>query len=288
MKKFFVLICVAVIMFILGNVVQANEVALVFNANDIFNYATEDNTRLNQQGKARRIHECPTGRYYLTYNDSAREDDADAYQDIQSIANILGWEAFAGHQGACHLQLWLKGGSNALNWGEYVVVNNGFTGSSVNGETEWTVDHSSGSVHFNTVLGDCNAGHCNAISSYHPAEYLWSVAGDFTASGQGLVIGQQYTIWFDAILNNWHYVDDYGNDTWGGYLQPHVEGTIVATAFPAAIVDQIDKIVDCETTAKNHGKFVSCVAHLTNDWMEEGLITGEEKGAIMSWAAKQK
>jgi hypothetical protein len=29
-----------------------------------------------------------------------------------------------------------------------------------------------------------------------------------------------------------------------------------------------------------------CVAHLTNDWMEEELITAEEKGAIMSWAAK--
>jgi hypothetical protein len=28
------------------------------------------------------------------------------------------------------------------------------------------------------------------------------------------------------------------------------------------------------------------VAQLTNDWMMDELITGEEKGAIQSWAAQ--
>jgi hypothetical protein len=50
--------------------------------------------------------------------------------------------------------------------------------------------------------------------------------------------------------------------------------------------DGFEEIAACAANAKNHGKFVSCVAHLTNDWMEEELITAEEKGAIMSWAAK--
>jgi len=45
-------------------------------------------------------------------------------------------------------------------------------------------------------------------------------------------------------------------------------------------------IVECAEKANNHGKFVSCVAHLTNDWLKNGDITAEEKGAIMSWAAR--
>ena len=47
------------------------------------------------------------------------------------------------------------------------------------------------------------------------------------------------------------------------------------------------EIIDpCAYGAKNHGQFVKCVAHATNDLMKDGVITGEEKGAIMSWAAK--
>jgi hypothetical protein len=49
-----------------------------------------------------------------------------------------------------------------------------------------------------------------------------------------------------------------------------------------------DLIADCSIGAKNHGKFVSCVSHLTNDWKNAGLISGEEKGAIQRCAAKYK
>ena len=45
-------------------------------------------------------------------------------------------------------------------------------------------------------------------------------------------------------------------------------------------------INDCASNAKNHGKFVSCVAHLTNDLKKAGLITGSEKGSIQSCAAQ--
>jgi len=47
-----------------------------------------------------------------------------------------------------------------------------------------------------------------------------------------------------------------------------------------------DLIAECADGASNHGDFVSCVAHLTNEWKRAGLITGQEKGAIQSCAAQ--
>jgi hypothetical protein len=47
-------------------------------------------------------------------------------------------------------------------------------------------------------------------------------------------------------------------------------------------------ITQCEAEAKNHGQFVSCVTHLTNELKEAGLISGREKGAIQSCADKAK
>lgn len=47
-----------------------------------------------------------------------------------------------------------------------------------------------------------------------------------------------------------------------------------------------DLIAQCAAGAKNHGQFVSCVTHLTNSLKDQGLITGEQKSAIQSCAAK--
>ncbi len=47
-----------------------------------------------------------------------------------------------------------------------------------------------------------------------------------------------------------------------------------------------DLILQCAAEADNHGDFVSCVAHLTNDLKKAGVITGQEKGAIQSCAAQ--
>jgi hypothetical protein len=49
-----------------------------------------------------------------------------------------------------------------------------------------------------------------------------------------------------------------------------------------------DLIANIQDDAKNHGQFVSGVAHLTNDLKSAGLITGAEKGAIQSAAAHTK
>ena len=47
-----------------------------------------------------------------------------------------------------------------------------------------------------------------------------------------------------------------------------------------------DLIAQLAASARNHGQFVSGVAHLTNQWVQDGLITGQQKGAIQSAAAK--
>jgi hypothetical protein len=46
-----------------------------------------------------------------------------------------------------------------------------------------------------------------------------------------------------------------------------------------------DLISHCAAGARNHGGFVSCVAHLGNDLKSAGIITGSQKGAIQSCAA---
>jgi hypothetical protein len=47
-----------------------------------------------------------------------------------------------------------------------------------------------------------------------------------------------------------------------------------------------DLIAQCAQGEGNHGEFVSCVAQLTNDWKDEGLISGEEKGTLQQCAAR--
>ena len=47
-----------------------------------------------------------------------------------------------------------------------------------------------------------------------------------------------------------------------------------------------DLIAKLAASSTNHGSFVSAVAHLTNEWNADGIVTGQEKGAIQSAAAK--
>jgi hypothetical protein len=43
--------------------------------------------------------------------------------------------------------------------------------------------------------------------------------------------------------------------------------------------------MQCAEEAVNHGQFVSCVALLTNEFMQEGIISGLEKATIQTAAA---
>ncbi len=47
-----------------------------------------------------------------------------------------------------------------------------------------------------------------------------------------------------------------------------------------------DLVGTCADDASNHGQFVSCVAHLTNELKRDGIISGREKGKIQSCAAR--
>ncbi len=49
-----------------------------------------------------------------------------------------------------------------------------------------------------------------------------------------------------------------------------------------------DLLMRLESGAKNHGKYVSAVAQLTNGWKADDLITGADKGAVQSAAARNK
>lgn len=47
-----------------------------------------------------------------------------------------------------------------------------------------------------------------------------------------------------------------------------------------------DMIAQLAAAATNHGGFVSSVAHLTDEWVDAAIVTGRQKGAIQSAAAK--
>jgi hypothetical protein len=57
--------------------------------------------------------------------------------------------------------------------------------------------------------------------------------------------------------------------------------------FPSGCTSA-DLIAGLHSAASNHGTFVSGVAHLTNDWAQSGLMTGQEKEKVQSAAAKSK
>jgi hypothetical protein len=57
------------------------------------------------------------------------------------------------------------------------------------------------------------------------------------------------------------------------------------TLFPTGCTIS-DLIAACAEGASNHGQFVSCVSHLTNDLKKAGTITGQQKGAIQSCTAQ--
>ena len=233
MKKMFV--SLMVLGFFLAGNFWANAMTLQFNPMDVFNYATLDDTMLNQQGTARRV-EAGT-EIFRTYND-VRDPGHTAAGDLAAVANILGWTgAWAGYQGVSFIQLYLLGGIDY--WGEKVVGTS--LSASVNGEYDWTAYiHPVGKVAiYNTeLLGD--SAHQNALSTFHPAQNLWSVTGDFFVDNNGnsiydvgdtdLLIGQQYPMWFAAVINNWPYYDGVHPDVWGSPTL--VQGTIIASAVP--------------------------------------------------------
>jgi hypothetical protein len=78
--------------------------------------------------------------------------------------------------------------------------------------------------------------------------------------------------------------------------ESNLDPTIIIGGCDAGVQNQLlengctmsDLISACGVGAMSHGKYVSCVAHLTNEWKEEGLIRRAQKGAIQRCTAKYK
>ncbi len=84
------------------------------------------------------------------------------------------------------------------------------------------------------------------------------------------------------------------NDDVDQCTDSNVDTTVVISNCDAGVSNELldngctmnDLIAQCASGAKNHGKFVSCVAKLTNHWKQLKLISGKEKGSIQRCAAK--
>lgn len=66
-----------------------------------------------------------------------------------------------------------------------------------------------------------------------------------------------------------------------GGIDTGVENRLFGTGCTSA-----DLIAQLAASSTNHGSFVSAVAHLTNEWVKSGILTGKQKGAIQRAAAK--
>jgi hypothetical protein len=90
---------------------------------------------------------------------------------------------------------------------------------------------------------------------------------------------------------------DFDGDELGNACDPDADNDDVADEADACLFTPLGSIINtdgcsiaqlCPADAdyKNHGAYVSCVAEATNAFKTEGLITGKEKGTVVSEAAK--
>jgi hypothetical protein len=88
---------------------------------------------------------------------------------------------------------------------------------------------------------------------------------------------------------------DYDNDGLGDVCDTDVDGDGVLDATDQCIITTPGEVVNdtgcsiadlcsCENPWKNHGAYVSCVAHTSGDFVSAGLITEIDKDAIVSEA----
>ncbi len=87
-------------------------------------------------------------------------------------------------------------------------------------------------------------------------------------------------------------IDDAGDCDTSSDLRPTIVVGSIDTGVPNFLFTTgctgSDLIAAIAAAARNHGGFVSGVAHLTNDWIKADLISGQQKGTIQSAAAKSK
>ena len=99
----------------------------------------------------------------------------------------------------------------------------------------------------------------------------WYTLGVFDYISCGGVNSLEYHLTINGIADC-HIVID-GCDT-------YVNNQVIDGYFMQSIIEQ------CAIGAKNHGKYVSCVAHTCEGWVELGLITQSDQDAILACAAQ--
>ena len=83
-------------------------------------------------------------------------------------------------------------------------------------------------------------------------------------------------------------------DTEDKCLDSDLSATVIIDKCDSGVTNQLfsngctisDRITACAKSARNHGRFVSCVSQFTNNLMKTEVITGKGKGAIQNCAAK--
>jgi len=59
----------------------------------------------------------------------------------------------------------------------------------------------------------------------------------------------------------------------------------IVESYPCGVSDVLE---ECCPAQNNHGQYVSCVAKALSDLRDEGEISGQERGALQSEAARGK
>jgi choice-of-anchor C domain-containing protein len=125
------------------------------------------------------------------------------------------------------------------------------------------------------LMGQCDSG--NNYNTLADADH----DGCVTTTDQGILLSSDFdndgTLDFDDACPN----SDLSPTLVIGGCDSGVNNQSDTNA--CSIADQIKR---CGADASNHGQFVSCVAHLTNELKKSGIISGKEKGAIQSCAAQ--
>ena len=74
----------------------------------------------------------------------------------------------------------------------------------------------------------------------------------------------------------------YSSQPGGSLFDAHLAQSSIAVSS----CSMADQIAQCADAAVANAVFVCCVAHLTNDWRSDALISGADKGSIQSCAAQ--